>query len=84
MQCRFKHTRQPGPPPDPQIFEAAKPKELRNVNLVANQANEGILALEARHRRGRQDHYPALPGPPGGQDNSLLASVGQANLQYGF
>ena len=50
---------------------------------MANQANEGILALEARHRRGWQDTL-ALPGPPGGQDNSLLASVGQAGLQYGY
>ena len=27
--CRFKHTRLPGPPPDPSTVEAAKPREVR-------------------------------------------------------
>lgn len=42
-QCRFKHTRLPGPPPEPSTLEAAKPREHRNINIVANQANEGII-----------------------------------------
>lgn len=41
--CRFKHTRQQGPPPDPETLEAAKPREHRNLNIVANQANENII-----------------------------------------
>lgn len=28
-QCRYKHTRQPGPPPDPSTLEAARPREHR-------------------------------------------------------
>ncbi len=35
-QCRFKHTRLPGPPPEPAQLEAAKPREFRNVNLIIN------------------------------------------------
>lgn len=44
LQCRFKHTRLPGPPPEPAELEAAKPAEFRNITIVANQANEGISA----------------------------------------
>ena len=40
-QCRFKHTRQQGPPPDPETLEAAKPREHRNLNIVANQVGGG-------------------------------------------
>lgn len=35
-QCRFKHTRLRGPPPDPSALEAAKPREFRNINLIIN------------------------------------------------
>ena len=35
-QCRFKHTRLPGPPPEPAMLEAAKPREFRNINLIIN------------------------------------------------
>jgi cleavage and polyadenylation specificity factor subunit 4 len=88
--CRFKHTRQDGPPPDPEIFEACKPRELRNINIVANQANEGILPADQRRKPlrlgssgdGGGDMQLALPG--GQVDNSLLAAVGQRDLRYGF
>lgn len=75
--CRFKHTRQTGPPPDPELLEAAKPKEFRNINIVANQANEGILPAELRRkalRLGQGEEYLALPGPPGG---GQLVGAGQ-------
>ena len=42
--CRYKHTRLPGPPPDPSTLEAARPKTVRNVNAVVNSVNIGITA----------------------------------------
>ncbi len=30
-RCRFRHTRLPGPPPDPETVEAAKPREFRHA-----------------------------------------------------
>lgn len=92
--CRFKHTRLPGPPPDPELLEAAKPKEYRNINIVANQANEGILPEDnMRLKRLTDASGNALalpgeavqaPGAPSFVDPSLLASVGQKDLRYGF
>ena len=82
--CRFKHTRQVGPPPDPSRLEACKPKEYRNINIVANQANEGILSDQSDPRSltdGQANQTLALPGYV---DPSLLASVGQRVLRYGF
>lgn len=61
--CRFKHTRQQGPPPDPETLEACKPREHRNLNIVANQANENIMPERPRGRRGGD--YLALPGGGG-------------------
>eukprot|EP01023_Acetabularia_acetabulum_P048994 TRINITY_DN5204_c0_g2_i1.p2 TRINITY_DN5204_c0_g2~~TRINITY_DN5204_c0_g2_i1.p2 ORF type:complete len:270 (-),score=39.86 TRINITY_DN5204_c0_g2_i1:156-965(-) len=40
--CRYRHTRLPGPPPDPAQVEAAKPREFRDVDVIINQVNEGI------------------------------------------
>eukprot|EP01024_Parvocaulis_polyphysoides_P054269 TRINITY_DN5472_c0_g1_i1.p1 TRINITY_DN5472_c0_g1~~TRINITY_DN5472_c0_g1_i1.p1 ORF type:complete len:247 (-),score=30.71 TRINITY_DN5472_c0_g1_i1:36-776(-) len=40
--CRYRHTRLPGPPPDPANVEAAKPREFRDVDVIINQVNEGI------------------------------------------
>ena len=93
--CRFKHTRQAGPPPDPELLEAAKPKEFRNISIVANQANEGILPADLNKRRltqGEGENQLALAGDghgggvaaPSFVDPSLLASVGQKDLRYGF
>jgi cleavage and polyadenylation specificity factor subunit 4 len=90
--CRFKHSRQPGPPPDPERLEAAKPRELRDINRVANEANDNILAGETRARRplrlgGAPGGAPALPPPPGAPsfvDQAVLAAVGQRDLRYGF
>lgn len=56
LQCRFKHTRLPGPPPDPEKLEAAKPKEFRNIAIVANQANEGILPTDIKIKSLRIGH----------------------------
>lgn len=75
--CRFKHTRQHGPPPDPTRLEACKPKEVRNINVVANQANEGIAQVEHRQPKrprvaGAEDQHRALPsssGPTPSQQN---------------
>ena len=92
--CRFKHTRLAGPPPDPELLEAAKPKDYRNINIVANQANEGILPQDSSGIKRLTDasgNALALPGAQGGVsgapsfvDPSLLASVGQRDLRYGF
>lgn len=45
LQCRFKHTRLQGPPPDPESLEACKPRDHRNLNIVANQ-----VSAESWHR----------------------------------
>lgn len=39
-----------GPPPDPDTVEAAKPKDVRNINAVVNQANPGVAMYEERQR----------------------------------
>jgi cleavage and polyadenylation specificity factor subunit 4 len=78
--CRYKHTRLPGPPPDPTVVEAAKPREHRNVNAVVNSVNVAITASRTeRHKllkeraaaeggmiegAGRGGGAPALPAPP--------------------
>lgn len=69
LQCRFKHTRLPGPPPDPELLEACKPKEFRNINIVANQANEGILPPMDPNNPQRL----RLTGPEAGQHQLALA-----------
>jgi cleavage and polyadenylation specificity factor subunit 4 len=87
--CRFKHTRATGPPPDPSRLEACKPKEYRNINIGANQATEGILPdqndpnllTDGKAMGSRENQTLALPGYV---DPSLLASVGQRDLRYGF
>ena len=30
-RCRFRHTRLPGPPPEPETVEVAKPREFRHT-----------------------------------------------------
>ena len=83
--CRFKHTRLPGPPPEPSSREAAKPREHRNLNIVANQANQGIAPIPERpFRRPRHDGQHgrlALPGPPG--SGALQPYGGPGGQQYG-
>lgn len=92
--CRFKHTRMPGPPPDPAGIEAAKPRELRNLNVVANQANQGIAPIPERPFRRPRHEGPmmphgrlALPGPAGGGSmgiggGALQAYAGTGGQQY--
>jgi cleavage and polyadenylation specificity factor subunit 4 len=41
--CRYKHTRRPGPPPDPATVEAAKPKGFRDINRVVNSVNKNVV-----------------------------------------
>ena len=55
-QCRFKHTRLPGPPPDPAALEAAKPREHRNINLIIN-AGAGPASSGDRERAGSGSGY---------------------------
>ena len=40
-QCRYRHTRLPGPPPDPKEVDAAKPKEYRAGGKDADR-HEGL------------------------------------------
>lgn len=55
VQCRYKHTRLNGPPPDPTTVEAAKPREFRNITVVANQANQGISQGGVRRYRAPEN-----------------------------
>eukprot|EP00201_Polytomella_parva_P012567 CAMPEP_0175056210 /NCGR_PEP_ID=MMETSP0052_2-20121109/10537_1 /TAXON_ID=51329 ORGANISM="Polytomella parva, Strain SAG 63-3" /NCGR_SAMPLE_ID=MMETSP0052_2 /ASSEMBLY_ACC=CAM_ASM_000194 /LENGTH=155 /DNA_ID=CAMNT_0016321197 /DNA_START=62 /DNA_END=526 /DNA_ORIENTATION=- len=32
--CRYRHIKLPGPPPDPNTLEAAKPRDVRDINTV--------------------------------------------------
>jgi hypothetical protein len=41
-ECRYNHTRKPGPPPDPSSVEAAKPKMFRDINRVVNAVNQDV------------------------------------------
>lgn len=50
-QCRYKHTRQDGPPPPIDNLEAAKPREFRNINVVVNSVNTGITTGPERGGR---------------------------------
>ena len=43
-QCRYRHTRVSGSPPDPSTLEAAKPRDFRNINVVVNSVNTGIAS----------------------------------------
>mmetsp|Transcript_29239 Transcript_29239/g.69785 ORF Transcript_29239/g.69785 Transcript_29239/m.69785 type:complete len:220 (-) Transcript_29239:19-678(-) len=45
--CRYKHTPLPGPPPEPEQIEAAKPREYRNINAVVNAVNANIAAPDS-------------------------------------
>ena len=45
-QCRYRHTRASGPPPDPSTLEAAKPRDFRNINVVVNSVNTGIASSD--------------------------------------
>jgi len=42
-QCRYRHTRLPGPPPPIDGVEGAKPREFRDLNAVMNEANPGVV-----------------------------------------
>jgi len=78
--CRFKHTRQPAPVPDPETWEACKPREFRNITIVANQANEGVVELRERVRRNSYNRRLALTAGEGGgpgADQSLIVSENQ-------
>ncbi|CAL8467936.1 g7474 [Coccomyxa elongata] len=62
-RCRFRHTRQPGPPPHPETFEAAKPRDFRNINLIVNSSG-GSGANPGRAGFGPGDRGPRLlPAP---------------------
>ena len=40
-RCRFRHTRLPGPPPDPETVEAAKPREFRHAGHAPTHSGPG-------------------------------------------
>lgn len=49
--CRYRHTRLPGPPPEPMTMEAARPRAWRNVNAVVNSVNLAITASKTERAR---------------------------------
>ena len=51
-ECRYKHTRRQGPPPPPEMVEAAKPKAFRDINRVVNSVNKNVVA-DVAHKRPR-------------------------------
>ena len=50
--CRYKHIRRPGPPPDPATVEACKPKEMRNMRSVMQQGGAGRGGYDGGGGRG--------------------------------
>jgi hypothetical protein len=77
VQCRFKHTRQTGPPPDPETLEAAKPREFRNIAVVANQANEGILPPELRRKPLKLSQGEQFMSLPPSQYDGMMQGGGE-------
>ena len=84
--CRYRHTRLPGPAPPPHTLEAARPRELRNVNAVVNSVNVAITASRterakilaaSRGRDGGRDGGRAVGGRPGGGPLALPAAGGR-------
>ena len=71
-QCRFKHTRLPGPPPEPDSLEAAKPREYRNINLIINNGAGAGPNDRPAYGRGRGR------GADGVQPRMLPAPMGMA------
>lgn len=89
QQCRFRHVKVQGPPPNPEEVEACKPKQWRNVNVVVNQANPGTLEQEEERpfkrgggrgfgRGGGRGEPLALPGPGDWRDGGPRGRGGHA------
>lgn len=74
--CRYKHTRLPGPPPDPSTLEAARPRDVRNVNAVVNSVNIGITAP----RMERVRMLKAIEAGGGAGGGSAGATGGASNV----
>lgn len=66
----------PGPPPEPEQLEAAKPREYRNIAIVANQANEGILPADIKRKPLRIAHGDV--NAPDGPAGAMVVASGQA------
>eukprot|EP00892_Ulva_mutabilis_P003802 jgi/Ulvmu1/1794/UM119_0012.1 len=62
-ECRYNHTRKPGPPPDPSTVEAAKPKAFRDINRVVNAVNEDVANDGPAKRPRIEEPYKPLPLP---------------------
>eukprot|EP00798_Chlamydomonas_sp_ICE-L_P017221 gene17221-23543_t len=76
-QCRYKHKKSTGPPPELNTVEAAKPRDYRDINRVVNQVNPGVIKEEDMlpfRKRGRfidygegkgdcERSFKALPAP---------------------
>eukprot|EP00882_Tetradesmus_deserticola_P024789 GHRQ01027114.1.p2 GENE.GHRQ01027114.1~~GHRQ01027114.1.p2 ORF type:complete len:150 (+),score=67.13 GHRQ01027114.1:180-629(+) len=52
--CRYKHTKQPGPPPNPDGVEAAKPREHRDWRKIMAEDNARPGQQHDRDGGGRQ------------------------------
>ena len=60
-ECRYKHSRLKGPPPDPRTVEAAKPKQFRDINRVVNMVNENVTGNDGpAPKRPKYDTAPVL------------------------
>ena len=90
--CRYKHTRlERGMLPDPSSIEAARPREVRNVNAVVNSVNIAITAprsernklLKERAKMGLPQEttpgvaVPQLTAPPTGGGGGGMMGQGQ-------
>ncbi|WIA41419.1 hypothetical protein OEZ86_005002 [Tetradesmus obliquus] len=67
--CRYKHTKQPGPPPDPDGVEAAKPREHRDWRkiMAEDSARPGQQHHDHRDHRDRdRQHGSKRPRPDAG------------------
>jgi len=62
--CRTAPTHAAGPPPDPATLEACKPKEHRDLHVVVNEVNPGVIEpkmLMGRKRDRQGQERRALP-----------------------
>ncbi|GMH38783.1 hypothetical protein BSKO_06667 [Bryopsis sp. KO-2023] len=92
-QCRYKHTRVSGPPPDPELIEAAKPREYRNINIVVNEVNPNIATGDLKPSKrgsnsmdqieggefGNRQRYLSQPDSGGSLDGSSNNSIPPSN-----
>ena len=76
--CRYKHVRLSGPPPPPDMVEAAKPREYRN-SRVAAASNSNKIRQDQMRAAGEGADPSALAPPP--QNLALPAPTPQGGHQ---